>query len=287
MPSSRGYVRHFVACNRHDPCRFIPFYIGGRRYGFMGKGLAASLVRETGFFEARDGGIALAAHFGNFAARSEALREATQAIAGKYGKPLHGELYAVVEKWDDAPVAQLDRAAVPWFGVRAWGVHVNGFVRKRDGIYLWIGQRAANRQAYPGQLDNMIGGGQPIGLSPEQNLCKEAWEEAGIDRDLALTARKAGEIGYVLERPEGLRTDTLFIYDLELSESFTPRNTDGEVASFTLMPLPEVAALVRDTDKFKFNCNLVVADFMMRHGFITPQDGEYAELRRWLKSGSF
>ena len=184
----------------------------------------------------------------------------------------------------DDPAAQIDRAAVPWFGVRAWGVHVNGFTRKKDGIYLWIGERAANRPADPGKLDNLIGGGQPIGLTAEENLCKEAKEEAGIDAPLALTAKPAHTIDYLLERNDGLRTDTLFIYDLELPEGYTPRNTDGEVAAFHLMPLAEAAALVRETDKFKFNCNLVVTDFLMRQGFITAQDKEYAELAKWLKN---
>ena len=81
----------------------------------------------------------------------------------------------------------------------------------------------------------------PIGLTPEQNLCKEAKEEAGIEATLAMTAKKTGEINYRLERHDGLRSDTLFIYDLELPENFTPANTDGEVASFTLMPLSEIA----------------------------------------------
>ena len=32
----------------------------------------------------------------------------------------------------------------------------------------------------PGQLDNLIAGGQPVGLTLEQNLIKEAYEEAGV-----------------------------------------------------------------------------------------------------------
>ena len=49
------------------------------------------------------------------------------------------------------------------------------------------------------------------------------------------------------------------------------------------MPLPEVAALVFETDRFKFNCNLVVTDFLIRHGFIGKEDGEYEEIKDFLK----
>jgi 8-oxo-dGTP pyrophosphatase MutT (NUDIX family) len=281
MPPT-GYARHFIASNRHDLSRFAPLYIGDKRYGHVRRELAARLPQETGLFVPHKDGIALAPTFDSFATRSDALMQATSWIAAHYNKPLRDEMYAVVENWGDEPLAQIDRVAVPWFGVRAWGVHVNGFVRKADGIHLWIGERAADRPADPGKLDNLIGGGQPIGLTLEQNLCKEAHEEAGIDAALALTATLAPPINYLMERGDGLRTDTLFIFDLELPESFVPRNTDGEVAAFHLMPLPDVAAIIRDTDRFKFNCNLVIIAFMLRHGFITAKDAEYAMLKEWL-----
>jgi hypothetical protein len=32
------------------------------------------------------------------------------------------------------------------------------------------------------------------------------------------------------------------------------------------MTLDEVVTLIRDIDRFKFNCNLVIIDFLTRHG---------------------
>ena len=244
--------------------------------------MAPYLLGETNAFIADGNGIALSPALTTFAARSDALMQATKWACAHYGKALRNELYPVAVNWGDEPIAQIDRVAVPWFGVRAWGVHVNGFVRKADGIYLWIGERAMDRLAEPGKLDNMIGGGQPIGLSISDNLCKEAKEEAGIEAPLALTAKLAQTLNYRLERKEGLRSDTLFIFDLELPQDFTPQNTDGEVAAFHLMSLPDVAALVHNTDKFKFNCNMVIIDFLIRHNFITKQDKDYDELTKWL-----
>lgn len=283
MHIEKGYLRHFVACNAHDPSGFAPFCIDGRVYGRIKKNIIDILAEQTPYYVREAEGVALRCDIEGFEARSEALQNTARLLQKRYGKTFYNEMYGIVENWGDAPLAQIDRAAVPWFGARAWGVHVNGFVRRNGGLFLWIGKRSADRSSYAGQLDNMIGGGQPISLTLEQNLCKEAKEEAGVDEALALTARPEGSISYTFERSDGLRVDTLFVYDLELPSDFVPRNTDGEVESFVLMPAEEVAALIRDTNRFKFNCNMVITDFMMRHGYVTPEDKEYAALRQWLR----
>ena len=78
--------------------------------------------------------------------------------------------------------------------------------------------------------------------------------------------------------PRGFRRDVLYCYDLELPEDFVPQNTDGEVEAFMLLPLAEVAAIVHETDDFKLNCNLVIIDFLIRHGWLDPQTPEYLAL---------
>ena len=50
------------------------------------------------------------------------------------------------------------------------------------------------------------------------------------------------------------------------------------------MPVAEVARLVRDTDEFKFNVNLVIIDFLIRHGVIPPEDPEYLDLVKGLRA---
>ena len=77
-------------------------------------------------------------------------------------------------------LAQLDRGALPSFGVLAVGVHVNGLVRRPDGLHLWVARRAANKALDPGKLDHIVAGGVPAGLTPADTLVKEAEEEASI-----------------------------------------------------------------------------------------------------------
>lgn len=282
MLNNSGFLRHFQACNQRDLAKFVPFFINEEQFGWIRKDLV-SFLSQNDSFRPRQEGLELHPRYNSFDSRTEALHIASNAIAEKYETGLRKELYPIVKNWGDEPLAQIDRAAVPWFGVKGFGIHVNGFVRKADGIYLWIGERATDRLVDPGKLDNMIGGGQPIGLTLEQNLCKEAEEEAGLAPALAVTARKIHSLAYLLERHRGLRNDVLFIFDLELPEDVYPRNTDGEVAAFHLMPAVEVARLVNNTNRFKFNCNLVIIDFLIRHGFITPDHPEYQQLRNYIE----
>jgi hypothetical protein len=43
--------------------------------------------------------------------------------------------------------------------------------------------------------------------------------------------------------------------------------TDGEVESFELVPVHEVAELVRTSNAYKPNCSLVIINFLFRHGY--------------------
>ena len=51
------------------------------------------------------------------------------------------------------------------------------------------------------------------------------------------------------------------------------------------MPLEEVARLISDTDEIKDNCNLVILDFLIRHGYIEPDQPGYLQLLTGLRQG--
>jgi hypothetical protein len=134
-------------------------------------------------------------------------------------------------------------------------------------------------------LDNTVAGGQPIGLSLADNLVKECKEEANIPEALSRQAYAVGAITYTMEAPDGLKPDVQFCYDLELPEDFTPQNTDGEIEEFFLWPIEKVAETVRDTRDFKFNCNLVIIDFLMRRGVLPPDHPDYLAIAHGLRQG--
>ncbi len=195
---------------------------------------------------------------------------------------LRGEPFDVRAQPDGPVLARLDRGALPGFGILADGVHLNGLVRRPDGLHLWVGRRAPNKQLDPDRLDHLAAGGVSAGYGIRDTLEKEAAEECNLPRELARQAVAVGTIRYAMDRPEGLRRDRLHCHDLMLPDDFRPVPNDGEVAEFTLIPLGEAFRLVRDTEAFKFNVNLVLIDLFLRRGLIDPVSPDGRQLRNRL-----
>ena len=279
-----SYLDHIDRCNAWEPSHFVPFTIDGRVLGRVKPAFAGRLAAFPEVFVVDRDGVALAPGLDGFEARSAAVDgvlralEADGAIAG-----WRGEDYPVATSFTAPPLLRMERAAVPLMGVRSWGVHVNGFVRTGGAIEMWIGRRARDKATFPGMLDNFVAGGQPIGIGLMDNLIKEAAEEAGVPREIAARAVPVGAVTYCMETEYGLKPDVQFAFDLELPAGFTPRNVDGELEEFYLWPVERVMDVTRDTQEFKFNCNLINIDFFVRHGLIAPDEPDYLEILAGLR----
>ena len=279
-----SYLDRIATCRRWDPAAYRPLVIDGRTLGRVGHGFAGRLAGYPEVFAVGEDAVAFASGLDDFDSRSQAVAEVLLDLKARGEVPLwRGEDYPVLTRWGAAPVLKIERAATPLLGTRSFGVHLNGLVRDTGGLKVWVGKRAADKETAPGKLDHIVAGGQPFGLGVRENLIKEAWEEAGIPAEVAARAVATGAISYRCERPEGLRDDVAFCYDLELPADFTPENTDGEVESFALWPIEEVLARVRAGEDFKFNVNLVVIDLAIRHGLIAPDDPDYQEIWQGLR----
>ncbi len=279
-----SYLDRIATCRRWDPAAYRPLVIDGRTLGRVSHGVARRLAEFPEVFVVSHDSVALAPGLDDFVSRSRAVAEVLGEMKARGEVPLwRGEDYPVVERWGAEPAFKIERAAAALLGTRSFGVHLNGLVRGTGGLSMWVAKRAANKQTAPGKLDHLAAGGQPVGLGVRENLIKEAGEEAGIPAELAARARPVGAVSYRCERPEGLRDDVLFCYDLELPADFAPANTDGEVESFSLWPIAEVLARVRDTEDFKFNVALVVIDLAIRLGLIAPDDPDYQEIWQGLR----
>ena len=280
-----SYLDRIIECNSFDLQRYLPFELEGRCVGWVRRDFAALLAPYAQVFRVEGQRVALAESLRDFAARSAAVAPVLHELAE------HGhiagwreEQLVVTESFSARPLMQIERAAANHFGVRTFGVHMNGFVRRRDGLHMWIPRRSRDKPTYPGRLDNMVAGGQPTGMGLLDNLVKECAEEANIPAVVARRARPVGLISYCAEVAEGLQPDVEYCFDLELPEDFVPRNTDREVESFELLPIEQVAALARDTQEFKPNCALVVIHFLMRHGLLPPEHPDYLEIAQRLAS---
>lgn len=273
----------FKVIRAPDLSRYRRFTVDGHAVGFVPTPLALRLQAHGEVFEVGDRAVSLSPALRGYGERTAAVDGVLRALRRDGWFP----------GWRDEPypvgpafgtwLFEMERAAVPPFGVRAYGIHVNGFVGHGADMRLWVGRRSRDKPTFPGQLDHLVAGGQPAGLTLEQNLLKECAEEASVPADLARRARPVGITSYRSETEEGLRDDVLFNYDLALPPDFVPANADGEIDEFFLWPIPRVVDDLAGGADFKFNVAFVIIDFLIRHGFVGPEEAAYLELVRALR----
>ncbi|KAK4534591.1 hypothetical protein CDCA_CDCA02G0616 [Cyanidium caldarium] len=296
----RRLVQRFT--QQFDARPYLPFYGSQRpdapRIGFIGRCLAAELLSidatramfdvqlescdvsgdegagDTGFVRLRDG------------VDSEALAVAAEAMR-QHGLVIGWRNERMPLPLGDGRMLEIERACVPYLGLESLGTHVNGyFYRDRgDGpeLYVWIARRSPVKPTYPGRLDQLAAGAVPAGTpSLAANVARELQEEASYAD--AAAARPCSCVRYRYETRKGLCTETLFVYDLQLPEHWTPHVLDGEVSEFYAVPASEALASLTDTPGcWKPNSALVMLDFLMRHGVVNgDNEPDYAEIRRGL-----
>ncbi|KAL1652160.1 hypothetical protein SLS58_000285 [Diplodia intermedia] len=188
------------------------------------------------------------------------------------------ELYPVYGR-DGALLFRIERSASPLFGVVSYGVHMTAYLKEGEEYKFWVPRRAQTKQTYGGMLDNTVAGGLAAGEKPADALVREAEEEASLPAELVRQkSRPVGNVSYFLVRDERaggetglLQPESQYVYDLELPEDVVPKPNDNEVESFQLMTTAEVQAALKNGE-FKPNCALVMLDFFIRHGILTPEN---------------
>lgn len=79
---------------------------------------------------------------------------------------------------------------------------------------------------------------------------------------------------FYFESERGLFPNTEYVYDLEVPLDFTPQNADGEVESFELLTADECIQRAL-SPQFKTTSAPVLLDFLIRKGYINPENGKY------------
>ena len=269
-----GFQRHIDACNNlASPAGYLPFRVGGAQVGWVGPELGRALTFFPRDMHFDADGVTLAGRLRGPGARSEALARLLPPLAAAGHLRIRDELFDIRAESAGPVLGVLDRGALPAFGVMSQGVHVNGLVRRSDGLHVWVGFRARNKPVAPGQIDNVVAGGIPAGMDAETCLVKEAAEEAGLGAALAVQARPAGRVSYVMREAGGIRRDVLHCYDLDMPEGVLPVPHDDEVERFELWPAARLVEAVREGDGVKFNVNLVLLDLFLREGLVADPGG--------------
>ncbi|KAF8096526.1 hypothetical protein N665_0307s0053 [Sinapis alba] len=289
-----GFLEKVDRCNRGSEklAEFIPFVVEEQVVGYIHKEFTEYLREFHDIFTFSKNGcvggdyVTLDLMFEKPEDRTRAVADVIKILGDKGIIPgIRNELYPVKPSFHSSALFSLERAAAPYFGLKGYGVHMNGYVERGGQKFLWIGKRSLTKSTYPGMLDHLVAGGLPHGISCGDNLVKECEEEAGISKAIADRAIPVGAVSYMDINQYSFKRDVLFCYDLKLPEDFVPKNQDGEVESFKLIPVAQVANVIRDTSFFKANCSLVIIDFLFRHGFIKPESSGYLDLYRSLRNG--
>ncbi|KAL8635974.1 MAG: hypothetical protein Q9228_006584 [Teloschistes exilis] len=197
--------------------------------------------------------------------------------------------FKVLEKWRDElytihgsnMLITMERSGSPLFGIVTYGVHMTTYVHTKEGMKIWVPRRAKGK-TYGGMMDNTVAGGLATGEQPFECMVREAAEEASFSEDLVRTnAKPCGTISYFSFRDERaggetglLQPEVQYVYDMEVGPDVVPKPCDDEVEDFRLWTLTEVQEALSD-GQFKPNCALLLLDFFIRHGILTPQNEKH------------
>ena len=228
--------------------RFVPLTLGGKRIGWLRPELAARLGQWKRAFSASPDRVQLL--------DPDLLPPIVEQLAKEGFIPgWRNERYRIADMFE------IERAAARPFGLTTQAVHLNGIAGER----MWLARRSATKQIDPGMLDNLVAGGIASGFSALDTLVKEAWEEAGVPAEMARQAIARGTISVLREVPEGVQSETVSIYDLELPQDFRPQNQDGEVSEFRLLTFSEV-----ERETLTFEAALVARHYLQRRPARAP-----------------
>jgi isopentenyldiphosphate isomerase len=252
----------------------------------------------------------------NCAARTAAVQQVMETLRDSNTTSLshtwRNEMYPVAESFEAPPKLLIERACIPWLGALEYGVHINGMIASNNNNHpttttttatqddtkdyrtlprLWMARRSATKPTYPNMVDHIVAGGQPAGISIWDNAIKECAEEAGISSEMAQQGlRPVGAVSYATRtttNDQGITRAVMFIYDLYLPADFRPKVVDGEVQEFFTFSINDMIQCLHPhtTDPMKPNCYLVLIDWLLRHGHISPDTPGYLDVLRNLRNG--
>ncbi|KAF8607140.1 hypothetical protein BDV93DRAFT_520039 [Ceratobasidium sp. AG-I] len=220
-------------------------------------------------------------------ARSKALtevclywRESGMFAESIGGKQWRNELYTVyTHPFKNVGVNgdiafSLERSACELFGLVTYGVHMTMYT---PDYKIWVPRRSKTKQTWPGFLDNSVAGGIPYGMTPFESMIKECEEEASLSEEVSRKSlRVVGVTSYFYRNTKGnLQPEVEYVYDMLCPSgddpAYVPKPLDGEVESFELMDWEAVVEKMR-AGEFKRNSALVLLDFLIRHGKVTPEN---------------
>ena len=259
-----------------------PWIVDGHTAGYLDQTRATRVARFPNVFEMAPDAIRFHPSLRHPEQRTRALDTAVRALAAEGALTRwRDERYSVAVALSAPPLFEIERAAARFFGIATYAAHVNATTAGGGELRMWLARRSATKAIDPGLLDNLVGGGIAAGMSIADTVFKEAWEEAGIPKGIASSARAAGCVRIFRQQPDGVQRETIHVHDLALPSDFEPRNEDGEVVGYRLVDIEQAAELAGNStgdDVVTADAALVIADWLLRHGQVPETSPGYAML---------
>ena len=169
----------------------------------------------------------------------------------------------------DTKIMDIERGLLAIYGLPTYGVHCNVWSKNRNDIIIHLGKRSKKIRKFPGYFDNLIAGGQPSNISIEDNLRKEAYEEAGMGKEIIKKSFFSNAYHYMHNEKLNFISAIIFVYHLELNKKIKFRNIDGEVEDFISLPFQELYKIL-ENNFLKPNCIIPIIDLIVSkfHGFV-------------------
>jgi len=258
-----------------DSSSYLPFICESHQVGLISPDVAEHLKQYPDILSVTQEQVCISSRLDNPQKRDAEIEKMLLEMREKKTFDLlsgwRDECYEIKSSFSSPSLFKMERSATPLFGIRTYGVHINGYVNHSSlGLCLWFQKRSLTKPTWPGMMDNFVGGGLSDGLGVLETAIKEAGEEANVPEHLAVNMKQAGVVSFLHRSGRGVQPQTEFVFDLELPETFIPGNNDGEVESFLLVPAGEVANIIC-ADNYKTTSSAIALDWLIRHGLVTAE----------------
>jgi 8-oxo-dGTP pyrophosphatase MutT (NUDIX family) len=173
----------------------------------------------------------------------------------------------------------LKRFYFVYLGLQTYSIMLNGFT-KTD---YWSGTRSMNVHNNAGKMDVIAAGMLRHGETVQEALIHESYEEAGLLLEDLSGVTMNGQIDLSLVNKEGfLLRESFHVFDLDLKDKSPVVVSPNEVEKFTLLKIDAVLKYAEAGDVFSKPVNLVITDFLIRHGHLTAAHPEFEQIKEIL-----
>ncbi|XP_026485695.1 uncharacterized protein LOC113393172 [Vanessa tameamea] len=253
-----------------------PFLVAGHQVGLVRPDILKHLQRFPEVFRITGKVVELNPAFRDYQERTSKVAGVLQGLRKENElcalKGWRDECFEVSTLFHHESLLEMDRSATCLFGIRNYGVSVNGYLfHPVKGLCIWLQQRSFTKQTWPGKWDCFVSGGLAVGYGILETCVKEVAEEASVMGELVKKLVPAGCVSFYFESERGLFPNTEYVYDLELPLDFVPKNADGEVETFELLTAEECVQRAL-SPHFKTTSAPVLMDFLIRRGYINPEN---------------